>query len=68
MGTALKFEDLRILRAAEATADGIWRQVVRWEAFPRDAVGGQMARAADSVGANIAKAFGRYHYGEKPQF
>ena len=26
---------------------------------------GQLARSADSIGANIAEAFGRYHYGEK---
>ena len=40
---ALEFEELRVLKAAEAVADGIWRQVVRWEAFARDTVGKQMA-------------------------
>jgi len=66
MATAL--EDLRVLQAAEAIADGIWRRVVRWDSFARDVVGGQLARAADSIGANIAEAFGRFHYGEKLQF
>jgi len=66
MGTSL--EDLRMLRDAEVVADGIWRQVVGWEPFAREVVGGQLARAADSVGANIAEAFGRFHYGEKLQF
>ena len=65
---ALKFEELRVLQTAEAVADGIWRQVVRWDSFAREVVGGQLARAADSVGANIAEAFGRFHYGEKLQF
>lgn len=64
----IKFEDLRVLRAAEEVADGIWRRVVRWEAFARDTVGKQMAEAADSIGANIAEAYGRFHYGEKLQF
>jgi four helix bundle protein len=27
-----------------------------------------LARAADSIGANIAEAFGRFHFGEKLQF
>jgi len=64
----LKFEELEVLRAAEAVADGIWRQVVRWKPFARDVVGGQLAKAGDSVGANIAEAYGRFHYGEKLQF
>jgi four helix bundle protein len=66
MGTS--FEDLRVLQISERIADGIWRQVVEWESFARDVVGGQLARAADSVGANIAESFGRFHYGEKLQF
>jgi four helix bundle protein len=49
-------------------ADGIWREVVRWDSFAREVVGGQLAKAADSIGANIAEAFGRFHYGEKLQF
>jgi len=65
---AMKFEELRVLKAAETVADGIWREVVRWDSFARDVVGGQLARAADSIGANIAEAFGRFHFGEKLQF
>lgn len=68
MAEAMKFEDLRVLRTAETVADDIWRQVTRWDSFARDVVGGQLARAADSIGANIAEAFGRFHYGEKLQF
>ena len=68
MPEAINFEDLRILQSAEAIADGIWREVMRWDSFARDVVGGQLARAADSIGANIAEAFGRFHYGEKLQF
>lgn len=64
----LKFEELRVLQAAETAADAIWKQVVQWEQFPRETVGRQMARSVDSIGANIAEAFGRFHYGEKLQF
>ena len=62
------FEDLRILKAAEEIADSIWKRVVRWDEFARDVVGKQLVRAADSIGANIAEAFGRFHFGEKLQF
>ena len=66
MATAL--EDVRVLRAAGEVADALWRLVLGWEDFERDVVGRQLARAADSVGANVAEACGRYHYGEKVHF
>jgi four helix bundle protein len=62
------FEELEVLRTAEDMADAIWVHVSRWQAFERDTVGKQLVRAVDSIGANIAEAFGRYHYGEKLQF
>ena len=65
---ALKFEELRVLQTAETIADDVWNEVMRWDAFAREIVGGQFIRASDSIGANIAEAFGRFHYGEKLQF
>ena len=65
---ATSFEDLRILKVAEENADKIWKQVVQWDEFARDVVGKQMARAVDSLGANIAESFGRFNFGEKLQF
>jgi four helix bundle protein len=65
---ATSLEELKVLQVAEVVADGIWEQVINWDMFPREVVGGQLARAADSIGANIAEAFGRFHYGEKLQF
>jgi four helix bundle protein len=65
---ALKFEELKILQTSEKIADGIWKEIHQWEPFVRDVVGKQLARSADSIGANIAEAYGRFHYGEKIQF
>jgi four helix bundle protein len=62
------FEDLRVLQSAEAIADEIWQHVMGWESFAKEVVGGQLARAVDSIGANIAESFGRFHYGEKLNF
>jgi len=61
-------EDLRILKTAEALSDEIWSHVVGWDSFSKKVVGTQLTRAVDSIGANIAEAFGRFHYGEKRQF
>jgi four helix bundle protein len=62
------FEDIRVLKAAEEVADVIYKTSSQWDDFARDVVGKQIARAADSIGANIAESFGRFHFGEKIQF
>ena len=62
------FEDLRVLKSAEEIADSIWNIVVQWDDFAKEVVGKQIARSADSVGANIAESFGRFNFGEKLQF
>ena len=41
-------------------ANDAWRAVHRWDKFDAWSVGIQLVRAADSVGANIAEAYGRY--------
>ena len=65
---ATSFEDLRILKTAEQTSDALWERILKWDDFARDVVGRQLARATDSVGANIAESFGRFNFGEKLQF
>jgi four helix bundle protein len=54
-------ESKRIYRRAEAVADQFWDMIVAWEWFAKRTVGMQLARAADSIGANIAEAGGRFH-------
>src|SRR5512139_2531261 len=65
---ATELEDLRILKTAEEIADSLWKKVVEWDEFSKEVVGKQMARATDSIGANIAESYGRFNYGEKLQF
>ena len=65
---ATELEDLKILQMAEGIADAVWKRVVQWDEFAKDVVGKQMARATDSIGANIAESYGRFNYGEKLQF
>jgi len=61
-------EDVRVLKVAEEVADAIYKTSSQWDEFARDVVGKQIARAADSIGANVAESFGRFHFGEKIQF
>jgi len=61
-------EDVRVLKVVEEVADSIYKTSSQWNEFARDVVGKQIARAADSIGANVAESFGRFHFGEKIQF
>ena len=61
-------EDIRVLKVVEEVADAIYKTSSRWDEFARDVAGKQIARAADSIGANVAESFGRFHFGEKIQF
>ncbi len=55
----LRFEDLRVFKAAEKFADTVWGVVTSWETFAKLTVGKQLVRSADSVAANIAEGAGR---------
>jgi four helix bundle protein len=59
------FEGLDAYRRAVALADEIRRCVEGWESFDLWTVGVQLVRAADSVGANIAEAYGRWNYPDR---
>ena len=59
--------DLRVFQQAEELGKVVWRSATGWDHFAKRTVGKQVVRAVDSVGANIAEAFGRFHYAEKLQ-
>lgn len=61
-------EDLEVYQLAESFSDEIWFIVHAWDYFLKDTVGKQMVRSADSIGANIAEGYGRYHYKENKNF
>jgi four helix bundle protein len=66
MGSGL--ENLEVLKEAQRIADETWSSLTRWDGWAREVVGLQLVRAVDSIGANIAEAFGRYHYADKIRF
>ena len=53
------FEKLRVYQLAEQLADRIWLIVIKWNWFAMSTVGGQIVRAADGIGSNIAEGSGR---------
>ena len=52
-------ERLGVYAKSVALADEVAGCVRRWPSFERWTVGVQLVRAADSVGANLAEAYGR---------
>lgn len=46
----------------------IWEVVLKWEKFEKWTIGKQLTESADSISANIAEGFGRYHKKEKIHF
>lgn len=55
-----QYAQLRTYRFAVEIAQTVHRAVVQWPTFDRWTCGQQLVRAADSIGANIAEAEGRY--------
>jgi four helix bundle protein len=62
------FENLRVYQLAENLADALWDIVMKWTIFARDVVGKQLARAADSISANISEGSGRGTVAENRHF
>ncbi|NTE00661.1 four helix bundle protein [Agrobacterium tumefaciens] len=63
-----KLEDLEVYNLSEVISDKIWNIVIGWEYFAKDTIGKQLCRAADSISANIAEGYGRYHFKENKHF
>src|SRR5438046_2710949 len=62
------FENLRVYQIAEQLSDEIWKIVMGWDNFAKDTVGKQLARSADSIGANLAEGEGRGSYQDNRRF
>lgn len=61
-------ETLQIYQIANEISDEIWNVVVRWDYFSKQTIGRQLTLAVDSIAANIAEGYGRYHYKEVLHF
>ena len=64
----LKLEELDVYRMAMEIGERVWAVADGWNFFAKDTVGKQLVRAADSIAANIAEGYGRYHYKENKLF
>ena len=64
----MKLEDMEIYNISMEIGDEIWFSVAEWENLAKFSIGQQIDRSADSIAANIAEGYGRYHYKDRKNF
>ncbi len=64
----LRLNDVEAYKIAFRLSNYVWAVAARWNNFTRDTLGKQFVRSVDSVSANLAEGFGRYHQNEKIHF
>ena len=64
----LSLEKLDAYRTAFELSNCVWDVVQAWDNFPRWTVGKQLVDATDSISANIAEGFDRYHKKDKIRY
>jgi four helix bundle protein len=60
-----RYNDLVAYQVARSLAGELRNRAIAWESFDRWTIGIQLVRAADSIGSNIAEAYGRYGIADK---
>ena len=60
--------ELDVYNMALEFSNLIWEICVKWESFAKNTIGYQLVRSADSISANIAEGFVRFHYKENLKF
>ena len=68
MRVIVKLGDLEVYRLSVELGREAWQIYGKLPKSLRYGIGDQLLRAADSVGANIAEGFGRYHYLDSTRF
>lgn len=68
VGKYLKLNDLSAYTKSFSLSDKIWNLVISMDSLAKHTIGEQFIRAIDSISANIAEGFGRFHRKDKIKF
>jgi len=64
----LQLNNIDAYKIAYNLSNYVWEIVVNWDILAKKTIGEQFTRAVDSISANIAEGFGRYHKKDKIHF
>ena len=64
----LTLNNIEAYKTAFNLSNRVWSIILKWDYFAKDTVGKQFVRSVDSISANIAEGFGRYHKKDKIKF
>jgi four helix bundle protein len=64
----IELKDLEVYRISRELSTIAWKIFCRVDFMDKKHIGDQFLRSADSIGANIAEGYGRYHYLDKVRF
>lgn len=57
----LKVTDIKAYNIGFDLSNKVWNIVIQWPYLAQKTIGAQFIDAADSISANVAEGFGRYH-------
>ncbi|OQX50797.1 hypothetical protein B5M47_03015 [candidate division CPR3 bacterium 4484_211] len=63
-----RLKDISAYQISSEASEAVWNIVNKWEILAKKTVGEQWIKAADSIAANIAEGFGRFHKKDKNKF
>ena len=64
----IELKNLEIYQLSRQLSTIAWRLFCRFDFLDKKHIGDQFLRSVDSVGANIAEGYGRFHYLDKVRF
>lgn len=64
----IPLNELQVYIKSMELGETIWAIASKWNFFAKDTIGKQIVRSTDSIAANIAEGYGRFHYKDKKRF
>jgi four helix bundle protein len=64
----LDIDDVTAYEIAFELSNYVWDVVINWDWFAKKTIGVQFVTSADSISANIAEGYGRFHKKDKIKF